>query len=271
MAEKEKDDAKMSFLGHLEELRWRLFRMAIAVVVLASVVFVYTKELVGPIYIQMADADFVTYKMLCNLGKMLGMGYDLCTSSIPLSLQSTGVTSQFGTNLYFAIVSGIVVAFPYISWNIWKFVKPALHEKEQKAARGFIGYSSMLFILGIAFGYFIISPLCIKFFGEWTMHDDIHNNFTISSYMTIITTTTFFTALIFQLPIVAFILAKAGLVTPAFLKKYRKHAIVVVLILSAIITPPDILSQIIVAIPIAILYEISIVVARRVEKKRTQL
>ena len=153
---------------------------------------------------------------------------------------------------------------------MWKFIKPALHPKERKAAKGFVFYSSLLFVIGIAFGYFIIAPLCIQFFGEWTMDDDIHNIFTISSYMTIITTTTFFTGLLFQLPIVAYILAKVGVITPEFLRKYRKHAIVVVLIVSAIITPPDLFSQIIVAIPVTILYEISILVTRRVERKRQE-
>lgn len=259
---------EMSFLGHLEELRWRLFRSAIAVVLFAIILFFFTEDVINTVYISMSKTDFWTYKFFCELSQFLGMGDALCAASIKLQLQSTEMMGQFTTNMYFAIIGGIVLAFPFIFFQIWSFVKPALKSEERSASKGVIFYSTILFFLGIAFGYYIISPLCVQFFGNYSMSDAIRNDFTINSYISVITTTTFFTGLFFELPIVIFILTKLGIVTPEVLKKLRKHALVVILILSAIITPPDIVSQIIVAIPVMGLYEIGILVSARVYKKK---
>jgi len=264
------EEKNMSFLSHLEELRWRLFRIAILVIIFAVCIFIFTEPLLDSLYISMSHSDFITYQFFCKTGDLLGLEDELCATEIKLNLQSITPTAQFSTQLLFSIVGGIIAAFPYIAWNIWHFVKPALKSNEQKASRGFVIYASLLFVLGILFGYYIIAPLCVQFFGNWSMSDEITNNFTITSYMSIITTTTFFTGLLFELPILVYILSKIGLLSPEFLRKYRKHAFVLVLILAAIITPPDLFSQIIVAIPIAILYEISIIVSNRVRKSSSK-
>ena len=258
----------MSFLEHLEELRWKLVRISAVIVLGAITIFIFTEPIIETIFMGMKETDFVTYRGLCSLSHLLGLEDSLCATEIPVKLMSNKPTGQFSTNIFFCIVGAIAAAFPYIFWEIWGFIKPGLRVKEKKSARGIVFFGSVLFFMGIAFGYFIIAPLCVQFFGNFSMSDSIENIFTINSYLSLITTTTFFTGLFFQLPIVIYILSKLGIVTPQFLRKYRKHAIVVVLILSAIITPPDFISQVIVAIPVLILYEISIIISKVILKKK---
>jgi sec-independent protein translocase protein TatC len=167
-----------------------------------------------------------------------------------------------------SIMGGIVLAFPYVFYQLWSFVKPGLKQKELTIARGTVFYTTLLFFIGILFGYFIIAPLTIQFFGSFQLSAEIRNDFTISSYMAIILSTIFFTGLLFLIPIVMYFLAKLDIITPMILKKYRRHAIVAILILAALITPPNLISQIIVAIPIIILYEISILLATRISNER---
>ena len=261
----------MSFMGHLQELRKRVMRMAFAIVVAAVVLFIYTEPLIDIIYLRMSKPDFVTYRFFCWMSEYFQLDKALCATEIKLKLQSIEVTGQFNTNIYFAFIGGIVAVFPYLFYQLWQFVRPALKEKERKAATGVIFWSSLLFFMGIAFGYFVITPMCVQFFGNYILAPGIENNFTITSYISIVTTTTFFTGLIFELPVVVSILSRLGLLTPAFLRKYRKHSYIVILILAAIITPPDVTSQIIVTIPVVILYEISIgICARVVARKEKQ-
>jgi sec-independent protein translocase protein TatC len=267
--QEEERDKPMPFLAHLEELRWRLVRSAIAIVLGAVVVFIFTKDLVSELYMSMRYSDFPTYKFFCWLGRTLGMEEGLCATRIEIdSLQSIGMSDQFTTHLMFALGGGLVIAFPFISFQMWGFLKPALRDNERKNSTWVIAYTTLLFFLGILFGYFIISPLGVQFFGNYKMVEGTDNNFTITSYMGMITKTTFLTGIFFELPVIIYILARIGLMSAAFLRKYRRHSVVVVLILSAIITPPDFISQIIVALPIMVLYEISILIAARVEKKR---
>lgn len=258
-------EKEMSFLDHLDELRWRLVRSAALIIVLAIIMFIYTEPIIENIFINMANTDFITYRYLCLAGNYLGIEDILCASKINLELQSIKMTGQFGTNIYFAVVGSIVLSFPFILFQLWAFVKPGLKKNEIQATKGVVTYASILFFLGILFGYFLISPLCVQFFGNYTMSDKIKNIFTISDYISVITTTTFYTGLLFELPIIMYILTKTGVIGPQFLKRYRKHAVVVVLILAAIITPPDFFSQVLVAIPILLLYEISIFVSARAE------
>ncbi len=266
----ENQDSKkeMSFLGHLEELRWRLMKSAIAVIVVASVLFYYTTPVIEHIYLAMSESNFPTYIFFCKLSSWIGIDGLLCANDIPIDLQSIEMTKQFSTNMYFAIVGGIVLVFPYIFHQFWSFLKPGLKESEIAVTRGVVFFSSILFFLGVLFGYYLISPLCVQFFGGYKLSADIQNNFTISSYMSMITTSTFFSGLFFELPIVIFILSKLGLVSSLMLKKFRKHALVGILLLSAIITPPDVISQVLVSIPILLLYELGIGVAKIVEKKK---
>lgn len=265
MAEKEKS---MSFLGHLEELRWRLVRCAAAIMIGAVVVFIYTTELVEAIFINMTSPDFITFRLMCKLSVALGMEDQLCISNIPVTYQSTTPSGQMNVNIYFAIIGGIILAFPYIFYQVWKFIRPALKDKERKASRGIIFYTSMLFFIGILFGYFVITPMSVQFFGTYQLSTKVQNEWDISTYMSYVTTTTFYTGLFFELPVVVYIFSRLGLLTPAFMRKYRKHAIVVILIIAAIITPPDITSQILVSLPIVLLYEISIRISARVNKRR---
>ena len=267
MAEEALDKEKeMSFLGHLEELRWRLVRMSAVILIFGTLIFIYTEELMDYILLAHTHGEFITYQFFGWLGSVLGLGQNFYAGDVAIDFQSIQATGQFGTNLFIALVGGIVCAFPYIFAELWGFVKPALRDNEKKATNGVIIYSSLLFFFGILFGYYIVSALTVQFFGNYKMHEDIENIFTITSYLSLVVTSTFFSGLFFELPIIAYLLTRIGIVNPIMLKQYRKHAVVGLLILSAIITPPDIISQIIVTIPLMLLYEVSIKVSARTQK-----
>jgi sec-independent protein translocase protein TatC len=255
------DNKQMSFLDHLEELRWRLMRSAVAVIIFAIVIWIYQKEIMENVFLIMVDPNFVTFKLLCEY-------LNVCIDKIPVNFQSMTLSGQFSYALMMSIMGGAVLAFPYIFYQLWSFVKPGLKFKERKMAKGIVFYVSILFFIGILFGYFVVAPLSVQFFGAFQITDKIRNDFTISSYMSTILSTVFYTGLFFLLPVVTYLLVKIGLFTPEFLVKYRKHAIVVILILAAIITPPDVISQVIVTIPIYLLFEISVLVAKRVAKNQ---
>lgn len=251
----------MSFLDHLEELRWRLVRSAIAIVLIASVLFYFQQWIMETVFLSLRNKDFITYKLMCQW-------FGVCSGDVPIQMQSYTMSGQFSYSLMMSIMGGFVGAFPFVFYQLWSFVKPGLKQNEKSVAKGIIFYVSLLFFLGIMFGYFIVAPLCVQFFGNYTMSKEISNNFTVSSYLSTILSTVFYSGLLFLLPIVSYLLTKLGILNAAFLRKYRKHAIVAVLILSAIITPPDLISQVIVAIPIMILYEIGILVSARSEKNK---
>lgn len=258
------EENNMSFLQHLEELRWRLVRSVVVVLVLAIVLWWNQEWIMDNIFISMSKADFITFRLFCEHLNFM------CVDEIPVDLQSTTVGGQFAYALMMSFLGGLVLAFPYVFYQLWSFVKPGLKVNEKKMVKGIVFYVSMLFFLGILFGYFIVAPMSVQFFGTYSMSSNIENNFTINSYMSTVLSTVFYSGLFFLLPVVAYIMGKIGLVSSGFLKKYRKHAIVGVLILAAIITPPDMISQIIVSIPILLLYEIGIFVVIRVEKKRNR-
>jgi sec-independent protein translocase protein TatC len=255
---------EMSFFGHLEELRWRLVKSAIAILLIGIVIFIYTEPIIETIYISMSRSSFITYRWMCWLTEVFSLSDSFCVSKdMDIDLISIKLIGQFTTNIYFCLIGGIVIAFPYIFHQIWSFVKPGLKKNEMSATRGIVIWASLLFLIGIGFGYFIIAPLTIQFFGTYTMSEAISNTPTIGDYIGLITSTTFWTGLLFELPVVIYILSKLGIVGPQFLRTYRKHAIVIVLIVAAVITPPDFISQVIVAIPILLLYEISIMISAR--------
>ncbi|MFZ5554882.1 MAG: twin-arginine translocase subunit TatC [Bacteroidota bacterium] len=258
---------EMGFFDHLGELRWRMVKCFIAMLIFAIIIFIYETELVEAIFIGMSKPDFITYDFLCRLSQAMGMEESLCASEIKLQLIETKMGGQFTTSIYLAVIGGIVIAFPYIFYQLWSFVKPGLKKNEIKGTSGIVFYASLLFALGIAFGYWIVSPLCVQFFGTYSISEDIVKTPIFSEYISLIATTTFWTGILFQLPMVIYILSRLGLIGPEFLRTYRKHAVVVVLILAAIITPPDFISQIIVAVPILLLYEIGIFVSASVAKK----
>ncbi len=258
------EEKNMSFLEHLEELRWRLVKSAIAVFVVACVLFWYKEWIMINVFQCMLKADFISFRLMCEW-------FDVCTGDTPVQMQSMNVSGQFSYALMMSILGGVVLSSPFIFYQLWSFVKPGLKSNEKSMMNGLFVYISLLFFLGILFGYYIVAPLCIQFFGNFTLSPDIKNNFTVDSYMSMILSTVFYSGLFFLLPVIIYVLTKMGIVSSDFLKKYRKHAIVGVLILAAIITPPDLISQIIVAIPITLLYEIGIFVAKRVEKRKDAL
>jgi sec-independent protein translocase protein TatC len=212
------------------------------------------------LFLSMNKKGFITFQLMCDY-------FGICIEEIPLKMQSMTMGGQFSYALMMSFMGGFVIAFPYFFYQLWSFVKPGLKLNEINATKGIVFYVSLLFFSGIIFGYFIVAPLSVQFFGSYQISKEIQNNFTVSSYMGTIFSTIFYTGLLFLLPIVSYLLTRIGLITPDFLRKYRKHAIVAVLILAAIITPPDVVSQIIVSIPIVILYEIGILVSARAAKK----
>lgn len=254
------EERKMSFLDHLEELRWRLVKSAIAVIVLAIVLWFFQEWIMETLFLSMRDPDFISFKLIC---RYLGV----CVDEIAIDFQSVEITGQFSYALMMSIMGGIVLAFPFLFYQIWSFVKPGLKANEKGLARGIVFYVSLLFFIGIGFGYFIVAPLCVQFFGNYQMSELIENRFTVSSYMSTILSTVFYSGLLFLLPVISYLFTKIGVLSSDFLKKYRKHAIIGILILSAIITPPDLISQVIVGVPIVLLYEVGILVSKRVEKK----
>jgi sec-independent protein translocase protein TatC len=255
------EEKEMSFLDHLEELRWRLVRAAIAILIVGICLWVYKTWIMENVLLILRSPDFITYRLLCQW-------FSICTEEINFDMQSIEMSGQFSYALMMSIVGGIVLAFPFIFYQLWSFVKPGLKQNERKVAKGLIFYVSLLFFSGILFGYFIVAPLCVQFFGGFTLSDQIHNSFTVNSLLSMIIWTVFYSGLLFLLPVVSFLLTQLGIINAAFLRKYRKHSIVGVLVLSAVITPPDLISQVIVAIPIALLYEVGIFVAARAERKR---
>lgn len=254
------ENVSMPFLEHLEELRWRLVRCAIAILVVSAVIWFYQEWIIDTLFLSMKDPSFITYRLFCQY-------FNICIEEIPLKMQSTTMAGQFSYGLMMSVMGGVVVSFPYVFYQLWSFIKPGLKQNEKSAVKGLVFYVSILFFLGILFGYFIVAPLCVQFFGTYQISKNIENIFTISSYMSTIISTVFYSGLLFLLPVIAFILGKMGVVTADFLRKYRKHSIVGVLIIAAVITPPDLISQIIVAIPIVLLYEISIIVVARLPQK----
>jgi sec-independent protein translocase protein TatC len=257
------EQGNMPFLNHLEELRWRLVRAAVAILIVGIVIWFYQETIINLVFLSMAKKDFITFRLMCQ-------AFGVCINDIPIKFQSMTVSGQFSYALMMSFLGGIVLTFPYLFYQIWAFVKPGLKFKEKNLARGIVFYVSLLFFIGILFGYYIVAPLSIQFFGSYQMSSKIENIFTVNSYMSTILSTVFYCGLFFLLPVVTYLLTKIGLFDSAFLRKYRKHAIVIILILAAIITPPDVISQVIVSIPIFILYEIGIVVSKRVEKQKSK-
>jgi sec-independent protein translocase protein TatC len=213
------------------------------------------------------NPEFITNRLLCQFAEIVNVPA-LCINQTPIELISIKMSGQFTTHINISIVAGLIIAFPYIFWEFWSFFKPALYEKERKYARGAVIFASLLFMLGISFGFFVIIPLSINFLGTYSVSDIVTNQININSYIGSVTSVALASGITFELPIVVFFLARIGVVTPEFMKKYRKHAIVVILIVAAIITPPDVFSQILVTLPLLVLYEVSIFIAARVIKDR---
>lgn len=261
---KEDNQNDMSFIAHLEELRWRIIRSAIAILVFAIGMWFVKEWIINNLFLAMTKPDFISFRIMCDY-------LNICIGDIPIRFQSANVSSQFTYALMISLVGGFIVAFPYVFYQMWGFVKPGLKQNEKNAVRGLTASVSILFLFGLLFGYFVVAPLCIQFFGDFVLVEEFENIWKIDSFMSLIISSVIFTGLLYLLPIIIYILAKIGLVSSAFLKKYRKHAIIGVLILAALITPPDFISQVIVTVPILFLYEISIFLTKRIERKREKV
>ncbi|MFD1553925.1 twin-arginine translocase subunit TatC [Putridiphycobacter roseus] len=257
----EEEEENMSFLGHLEELRWRLVKAVIAVLLVAIVVFIFRQEIIDTLFIKLKSGEFPTFKLACEW-------FGICFEDVKINFQNTALAGQFGTSIKMALVGGFIGAFPFVFYQIWGFVKPGLKKNERKSFRGITFFISILFFIGVLFGYYVIAPLTVNFLGNFLLTENAKNDLIISDFISTIISTIILTGVIFLLPVFILIFSKIGIITSDFLKKYRKHSIVVVLLLAAIITPPDVFTQIIVTIPIMFLYEFGIFIAKRIEKKR---
>jgi sec-independent protein translocase protein TatC len=263
------EQTEMSFLGHLEELRWHLVRSFAAIFILAIVFFIFAEHVYNHFLLAHIQPDFITYQLFCDFFNLFGMDSAFCNVTFEdKKLQSIKVTSQLMNSIWSSLILGLILSFPYILWEIWRFISPGLTKKEIKRSRGFIFIASALFFIGVLFSFYVIAPISIHFLYNYQITDAIENSFTLESHIGLVTNMLLGVSVLFELPVLIYFLTKIGLITPEFLKKYRKHALVVVLILAAIITPPDVASQVIVAIPILILYEIGIKVSRRVIKNQ---
>jgi sec-independent protein translocase protein TatC len=257
-----KGEGEMSFLQHLEELRWHLIRSIIAIVVFMIVAFCFKDFIFNKVILAPKDPQFITNRLLCSLSEKL------CINQKPVNLISIKMSGQITTHIVVALVAGLILAFPVVIYEFWRFLRPALHSNEAKHAKGAVLASSLLFFTGVLFGYYLLAPLSIHFLTTYSISESVVNQINVRSFIGTLTSICLATGVVFELPIIAFFLTKIGIITPAFMRKYRKHAIVVIFIVAAIITPPDVFSQTLVAIPLLLLYEISIFVSVGVMKRK---
>ena len=259
---------EMSFLDHLEELRWVLVRSTTAILIMAFVTYFISDFLFNDIIFGPTRPSFFTYRFFCELSHQLGFVDSICITELPFIIQNTQMEGQVNMFVWMCLLAGFILSFPYILFEIWKFISPALYEKEKKGAKFFIGVSSILFFLGVLFGYFVIIPMSVNFVATFTVSDVVKNQFTLESYIGRVKTSVLAGGLFFELPIVIYFLTKLGLVTPEFLRKYWKYAVIIILIVAAIVTPPDVVSQTIVAIPMLLIYEVSILISKLVVRNQ---
>ncbi len=261
------NQSEMSFLDHLEELRWHIIRSALAIVIFAVVAFILKDFIFNTVILHPKNPDFWTNRMLAKLGDIVGTDA-LKINQKPLEIISIQMAGQFMTHIWVSIIAGMILSSPVIFYEFWRFIKPALYENEKKYASGAVFFTTVLFLLGVLFGYFLIVPLSIHFLGSYNVSGDVANQINLKSYISTVTSISLAAGVVFLIPIFSFFLSKVGILTPQFMKTYRRHAYVLMLLLSAIITPPDIFSQVMVCFPLVFLYEIGIVISKRVVKKR---
>ncbi|GMN08522.1 twin-arginine translocase subunit TatC [Croceitalea sp. MTPC5] len=267
MAEATKNPDEMSFLDHLEELRWHLIRSILAIVIVGCVAFTMRGFIFDTVLFGPKKMDFPTYQFFCSIATFFKITSEFCADTLPFTIQNRTMAGQFSAHIWTSIWAGFIVSFPYVLWEIWRFISPGLHQNERRHSRGFILVASALFFLGVLFGYYVVAPLSINFLGTYQVSKEVLNEIDISSFIATVRASVIACGIMFELPIIIYFLTKVGLVTPEILKKYRKIALVVVLILSAVITPPDVTSQIVVSIPVLILYQVSIHISKLVVKR----
>ena len=262
------EEKEMSFLDHLEELRWHIVRSISAIMNFMDLAFFFTPWIFQNIIFAPGDVSFPTFRWLCDLGHLTGAVDTLCAKPFPFKIQSRYMTGQFTMQVLAAFVIGFIISFPYVFWEIWRFINPGLKLSERKNSSGAVFAVSFLFLLGISFGYFILCPMMTWFFASYSISDKIVNEFDITSYVSTFIALVFGSGLLFQLPVVVYFMTKVGLLTPKFMRTYRRHAIIVILIIGAIVTPPDPLSQVLISFPLFLLYEISIFISAYVVRQK---
>lgn len=262
------EDKEMSFFDHIDVLRKHLLRSAYFIVGFSIIALIYMDFIFHNIIIGPLNKDFITYRLLCQLGQKLGGSDDFCVKELSYTLQNTEVAGQFMMAFKLAFLVGIVVSMPFVLFQVWLFIKPALSKKEVKKTRGFVFYTSFLFLAGVGFGYFILCPISINFLSGYSLSDLIKNEINIDNVLSFFSMIVLGTGIIFELPVAMYFLGRVGIISSAFLVKYRKHAFVIILVLAAIATPPDIVSQTILTIPLYSLFEVGIFIIKRVEKQK---
>lgn len=258
----------MSFLEHLEMLRWHLLRSLVAIGLFAVVAFVFHDFIFDNVLLAPKKGEFITNIYLCKLGQWAGIP-KLCINTLPLQIINIKMAGQFAMHIGVSFALGFILAFPFIFWELWRFIRPALYTHEIRHARGAVFYTSALFLLGVLFGYYVIAPLSVHFLGSYSVSQEVTNQINLRSYIGTITSVTLASGVTFELPVLIFFFSRIGLVTPQFLRKYRRHAIVLILVLAATITPPDIFSLFLVTLPLILLYEVGIRISARVIKRQT--
>lgn len=269
----ETEGGEMSFIEHLEVLRWHLLRSAIVLVIIAIGVFINVDYVFDNIVFAPANSRFITYSLLCNLSHTLHLGDSLCMPPIDIKLLGSTVSGPFMSAISISFLGAVVISFPYLLWEIWRFIKPALSKREISYARGSIGWVSLCFFSGAAFGYFLLAPFTFNFLANFHLGSLGSYQYlpTLDDYISTLSSLVLGCGVAFELPVLAYVLSKLGLVTPHMLKEYRKYAYVAILVLAAVITPsPDWTSQLIVAIPLILLYEISIFISKRVKNQKVE-
>ncbi|QJP32976.1 twin-arginine translocase subunit TatC [Nonlabens sp. Ci31] len=262
MARKKVDPNNMSFLDHVEELRWSLIRSIVGILIGAVIAGIFTDFIFDVIIFGPKRGTFITYEFFCDFGKYFGIVSDFCNPDFNFKVQSREMSDEFSTHIWTSILVGFVVAFPWVLYQVWRFISPGLKSSEKKYSSGFIIVCSLLFFIGVTFGYFVIAPLSVHFMMTYNLSPEISTEPSLSSYIGYIRASILASGLLFELPVIIYFLTKVGLATPEGLRKNRKFALVIVLIVAAVITPPDVASQIIVAIPVLILYEVSIFISK---------
>ncbi len=264
------EQEELTFVDHLEALRWHIVRSLLAIIFFAILIFlnidwVFERVILGPL-----NNDFISYSVMCRLSHWLHLGDALCMPGIKVKLQATTFSAQFMSSITIAFVGGFIAAFPYVFWELWRFVKPALTTTELKSTRGSILFVSLFFFTGAAFGYFLLGPFTFNFLSNYTLGNShiLETRPTLDDYLENLVDIIIGCGLAFELPVLSYVLTKIGLITPAFLKEYRKYAVVVILVIAAVITPsPDWSSQMLVFVPLFFLYQLSIAVSKRAFKQ----
>lgn len=263
------DEKEMSFLDHLEELRWHVVRSVAVTFILMIAAFININWIFEHIIFAPGKVDFPAFRWMCEFGQFAGMGDSLCVTEMPFTLQSRNMMGQFMMSLTSSFVIGLIVAFPYISWEFWSFIRPGLETRERKYSRGAVASIAILFAIGVMFGYYILSPMTIWFLATYSISDMIVNEFDITSYISTLSGLVLGCGLLFEFPVVIYFLSKVGIVTPELMRKYRKHSVVVILILGAVITPSgDPFSLTVISLPLYLLFEISILVSSIVARRK---